>query len=187
VGDTLRHAGTAVHAYLARIAKEPAKRWTDAGIRAMLRNLGVAPAELDAAHRLVSQALNRTINDARGRWLLKPHAEAESELAIGGVSNGEIYEVVIDRTFIDENGVRWVIDYKTSAHSGGSVEQFLANEKRRYQEQLERYARLLGQRETRPIRLGLYFPLVEPSWIEWEAPNVLPRQASLFASAERRT
>lgn len=187
VGDTLRHAGTAVHAYLARIAKDPTMHWTDTGIRAMLRNLGVSPAELDAAERLVSHALNRTINDARGRWLLKPHAEAESELAIGGVSDGQVYEAVIDRTFIDENGVRWVIDYKTSAHSGGSVGQFPENEKRRYQEQLERYARLLAQNETRPIRLGLYFPLVEPSWIEWEAPIVRPRQASLFASVERGT
>ncbi len=187
VGDTLRHVGTAVHAYLARIAKDPSRQWTDTGIRAMLRNLGVATTELDAARSLVSRALKRIVNDARGRWVLAPHAEAESELAIGGVSDGQIFEVVIDRTFIDENGVRWVIDYKTSAHSGGSVEQFLANEKRRYQEQLERYARLLAQGETRPIKLGLYFPLVEPSWIEWEAPNVLPRQASLFASAERGT
>ncbi len=181
VGDTLRHVGTAVHAYLARIAKDPAKKWTDDGIRSMLRNLGVAQAELDTAHRLVAQALSRTINDERGRWLLQPHAEAESELAIGGVSNGQVYEVVIDRTFIDEKGVRWIVDYKTSSHTGGSVDQFLANEKRRYQEQLERYARLLHQHDDRPIKLGLYFPLVEPGWIEWDAPVILRRQASLFA------
>ncbi len=42
----------------------------------------------------------------------------------------------------------------------GDVENFLEAEKERYREQLERYARLMLQRDDRPIRLGLYFPLL---------------------------
>ena len=31
---------------------------------------------------------------------------------------------MIDRTFIDEAGVRWIIDYKTSDHEGSDLENF---------------------------------------------------------------
>jgi hypothetical protein len=75
--------------------------------------------------------------------------------------------------------VRWIVDFKTSSHEGGDLETFLENEKLRYREQLERYARLMIQVEDRPIRLGLYFPLMT-GWREWAAPTVKRRQAGLF-------
>jgi len=82
---------------------------------------------------------------------------------------------VIDRTFVDEQGVRWIIDYKTSTHEGGDVDAFLDNEQLRYRGQLERYARLLQaggapqgdlMSSEQSIRLGLYFPLLG-GWREW--------------------
>ena len=93
--------------------------------------------------------------------------------------DGNLCEAVIDRTFIDETGVRWIIDYKTSLHEGANLENFLEGEKERYRDQLERYARLMVQRDARPIRLGLYFPLLG-EWLEWGAPVVLRKQAMLF-------
>jgi hypothetical protein len=66
---------------------------------------------------------------------------------------------------VDEFGVRWIIDYKTSRHEGTDVQAFLDREKSRYQPQMETYARLLAG-ETRPIRLGLYFPLLS-GWRAW--------------------
>ena len=77
--------------------------------------------------------------------------------------------VVFDRSFVDDHGVRWVIDYKTSQHIGGGLEQFLDREVERYRPQLQRYA-LLAQ-ETRapnPCASGLYFPLMR-AWREWAA------------------
>ena len=59
------------------------------------------------------------------------------------------------------------------------MEKFLDNEQERYREQLERYARLMAQRDARPIRLALYFPLLG-GWREWPAPAVMHKQASLF-------
>ena len=106
------------------------------------------------------------MRDPRGRWVLDNHADAASELPIAGLIEGNLCEAVIDRTFIDENGVRWIIDYKTSAHDRRGLENFLEKEKERYREQLERYARLMVQRDDRPIRLGLYFPLLG-EWLEW--------------------
>jgi ATP-dependent helicase/nuclease subunit A len=186
VGDRLRYAGTALHGFLQRIARDGLDAWDENLVRshrrafqAMLANLGVAPSDLAEAVQQVGTGLLRTLRDPRGRWILGTHAEAESESQITGLIDGKLYEIVIDRTFVDESGVRWIIDYKTSAHQGGDLETFLDTEKARYREQLERYARLMVQRDDRPIRLGLYFPLLG-EWREWAAPVVLRKQASLF-------
>jgi len=74
--------------------------------------------------------------------------------------------VVIDRTFVDAAGTRWIVDYKTSAHEGAGLDEFLDREQERYRPQLERYAAFLRLLGTEPIRLGLYFPLLS-AWREW--------------------
>ncbi len=68
--------------------------------------------------------------------------------------------VVIDRTFIDADGTRWVIDYKTSRHEGSGVEAFLDSEVERYRAQLAGYVALLRGLGSEPVRAGLYFPLL---------------------------
>ena len=75
-------------------------------------------------------------------------------------STGKIQNRIIDRTFIDKNNVRWIIDYKTGEHKGGNLEFFFQQEIERYQTQLDIYHRLLQKRgETRTIKKALYYPL----------------------------
>jgi ATP-dependent helicase/nuclease subunit A len=186
VNHRSRSVGAALHGFLQRIAREGLDAWDEATVRsrksayrAVLANLGVPPGELAWAVERVESGLLQTLRDPRGRWVLDRHTDAASELAIAGLMDGKLSEVVIDRTFIDEDGVRWIIDYKTSAHEGAGLENFLEQERERYREQLERYARLMFQRDDRPIRLGLYFPLLG-EWLEWAAPVVLRKQALLF-------
>jgi ATP-dependent helicase/nuclease subunit A len=186
VSDRLRHVGTALHAFLQRIAREGLDAWDEAAVRArrnayraVLSNLGLPPADLEEAAKQVETGLSRTLRDPKGRWILERHSEGECELAITGMIDGKLREAVIDRTFVDDDGVRWIIDFKTSAHQGGDLETFLDNERKRHEEQLGRYARLMVQRDERPIRLALYFPLFG-GWREWAAPVVLRKQASLF-------
>jgi ATP-dependent exoDNAse (exonuclease V) beta subunit len=72
----------------------------------------------------------------------------------------------IDRTFVDRDGVRWIVDWKTSTHEGGDRDAFLDNELQRYRGQLERYARVMRLVDPdRPQRVGLYFPLLD-AWRE---------------------
>jgi ATP-dependent exoDNAse (exonuclease V) beta subunit len=173
VGDALRHAGTVLHGCVQQIAREGLDRWTPDRIRAshtrlrnLLANAGVTPHDCDAAVSRVTTALINCVEDPRARWILSPHAEHSCEYAITGWLDGRFVTGKIDRTFVDSDGVRWIIDYKTSAHEGAGLAAFLDNEKLRYREQLDRYARLLALTETRPIRVGLYFPLLR-EWIEW--------------------
>jgi ATP-dependent helicase/nuclease subunit A len=186
VSDRLRHTGTALHGLVQRIAREGLGVWNEETVRArrrlyeaVLANLGVSPLELPEATKRVETALLRTLRDPRGRWILAAHSEAAGEVPIAGLIDGKLSESVIDRTFIDDAGVRWIVDYKTSDHEGSDLENFFETEKERHKEQLERYARLMFQRDERPIRLGLYFPLLG-GWREWGASVVLRKQATLF-------
>jgi len=176
-GRSARAVGVLVHRMLRVVAREGACAWDASRLagrraawRASLAGLGVAPAELDAACARVEQALGTVLGDPRGRWLVDPgHWDARAEYALTGVVDGRLENVVIDRTFVDESGVRWIVDYKTGTHEGGGLEAFLAREQARYAPQLERYARLMRAREGgRPVRLGLYFPLIG-AWREWAA------------------
>jgi ATP-dependent helicase/nuclease subunit A len=166
VGETQRHVGTIVHAWLARAADSgelPAVPDTDAQLavfEAELRRQGVAAAERPAAARVIAAALQRSFADARGRWILSRHRDAYSELALTGLSEGRLRSVVIDRCFVDEHGTRWVIDYKTSRHEGGGLEEFLDQEMQRYQGQLTAYAALARALGPEPVRAALYFPLL---------------------------
>ena len=146
-----------------------------------LAALGVPATELESALDRLERALVNTLDDERGRWLLTPHPEQETEFALTGLDGDRIVNVALDRTFVD-NGVRWIVDYKTSLHEGAGVDEFLDNERARYAGQLERYAKLMRALDTRPIRLGLYFPLLG-GWREWswgERAMTAGRQMSLF-------
>ena len=171
--QTARHIGTLVHRELDRLVRAGADRPSPAPNRARLcaelAELGVPPDRCEAAADRVIAAMSQTLADDRGRWLLglsSPLSEAESELALTGVFDGEIVSGVIDRTFVDEHGVRWIVDFKTGSHEGGGLEQFLADEVRRYRDQLQRYARLMKLfRPDQPVRAALYFPLMK-QWRE---------------------
>jgi len=180
VGESLRHTGTVVHAFVQRMkgVDEPAPDGT--AIRRALMHAGVSPLDLDESAQRVRQALARIRASRRGRWILEAHEDSHSEYAVTGVVDGEVVRGTVDRTFIDD-GVRWIIDFKTSEHQGGKLEEFLDEQQRRYRDQMERYAGILSQLGN-PVRLGLYFPLLD-EWREWapgQASNP-PLQAKLFS------
>jgi ATP-dependent helicase/nuclease subunit A len=123
-------------------------------------------SEMDTAIERVIMALTHAVTDPRGRWLLGAQQDARSELRMTSISGEEYLDHVIDRTFRDRNGQRWVVDYKTSSHEGADVEGFLNREQERYRFQLDRYATLMRMLDGQPVRRGLYFPLLK-GWREW--------------------
>ena len=167
VGETRRHIGTVVHAALqvfGAAAELPSREWLErrAGhYREQLLRHGVPQRDLERAAGDVLEALTRTVQDDRGRWILsREHPQAASELALTGMAGGRLTSVVIDRSFIDERGTRWVIDFKTSRHEGGRLEEFIGQELERYRGQLQGYAALARGLGPEPVRAALYFPLL---------------------------
>ncbi|HUQ10257.1 MAG TPA: UvrD-helicase domain-containing protein [Steroidobacteraceae bacterium] len=163
--QTARRVGTVVHEALERfgrgrlpsLAELPAWR---PRLISRLEALGVETERAQAGAEQALRAIAATLSDQRGRWLFDPaHTEASSELALSGVRGSEIVNVIIDRTFVDA-GTRWVVDFKTSPHEGGDVENFLDEEVKRYRGQLQRYAHFARGLGPHPVRAGLYYPLL---------------------------
>jgi ATP-dependent exoDNAse (exonuclease V) beta subunit len=169
-GETARRVGNLVHAELhtmnLQLADESAIRAREAHFKRWLALHGVPQDRLASATSRVVAALLGVYRDPRGRWILSSgYRDDLREHALSGRAHGELARVVFDRSFVDA-GVRWVIDYKTSQHLGGGLEQFLDREVERYAPQLERYARLARFLGPEPVRVGLYFPLIR-AWREW--------------------
>jgi len=158
-----RALGTAVHAELQRIAESGALQINPARLRLALRAAGIAATNLDAACREASTAIERTLADPRGRWLLEPHQSAVCEWPLAGFLDGEFVHALVDRSFIAD-GIRWVVDYKLARpEPGQGAAAFLAVQAERYRSQLLRYARLAAALDPGPIRPALYFP----HWSGW--------------------
>ena len=167
-GDTLRHVGTVVHRLLQRIATaegdiDAAARLAvnAARVHAWLQQAGVPANEMPAAVQTVRDAVSRMLADPAGRRLLAARGpDAHCEFALSAFENRRLLIGVIDRSFVDNDGVRWIVDYKTGRHEGTDREAFLAREAERYRPQLRRYVTLMRAWQDRPVKAGLYFPLL---------------------------
>jgi ATP-dependent exoDNAse (exonuclease V) beta subunit len=174
-GETARIIGNIVHRWLQRIAEDGVENWNAAKIielRDIFKRQFAAHGmsgnggDTDAAVKRVITALTHAVSDRRGQWLLGAQRDARNELRMTTIAEGKYIDLVIDRTFRDESGQRWVVDYKTSSHEGSNLDGFLDSEQERYRAQLDRYAALMRSLDDQPVRRGLYFPILK-GWREW--------------------
>ena len=156
----------------ALLAELPA--WTPR-LAALLRADGLPHATINRLAREARTALEDTLRDPDGLWLLAPHAaaanefaltawpasapepepEAQSECASPTSASASIRPVSIRIDRIFRAGTEphspgedflWIVDYKTTApHSSVSLDDFLAAQRATYAPQLETYARILTQ------------------------------------------
>ncbi|SHL52332.1 ATP-dependent exoDNAse (exonuclease V) beta subunit (contains helicase and exonuclease domains) [Nitrosospira sp. Nsp11] len=174
-GETARIIGNIVHRWLQRIAEDGVENWGSVKILELrdifkrqfaAHGMSGNERDTDAAVKQVITALTHAVSDRRGQWLLGPQRDASNELRMTTIAEGEYIDLVIDRTFRDESGQRWVVDYKTSSHEGSDLEGFLDSEQERYRAQLDRYAVLMRSLDGQPVKRGLYFPILK-GWREW--------------------
>ena len=169
-----RCAGTVAHRMLCRIAAEGVQAWTPERVEngrrqyeLILRQLGVAKGDaFDAAVDRIIEALLFACTDPMGRKILGHHNEQGSEDPLSGLVDDKVMNVVLDRWFVDNDGVPWVVDYKTSYREGAGGEQFIDGKLEYYRPQLDRYAALLAAKrgvEPETVRRCLYFPLMKAS------------------------
>lgn len=164
-GERARVLGLTVHRWLQEIADKGPDAFSPEHLEALrprtrrlLQFHGVPADELESLAGDVETALCNTLEDAKGRWTLERHEHADSELPLSLQEEGRTRSLILDRSFVHE-GQRWIVDYKTSRHEGADLQGFLDEEQRRYAPQLERYRLAMQERESRPIRTALYFPL----------------------------
>lgn len=152
--------GTLVHAYLEMIAREGLDAWPAERVAALRASMEVWLMQQGRGDRESAQGAERagailatTLASEDGRWVLSAREQAASELALVKVSRGDTpipSTSIVDRTFV-EDGVRWIIDYKTATPAGDLVAHA-----EHYREQLARYADLFAD-EGLPVRAGIFY------------------------------
>ncbi len=161
-----RYVGTVIHELLEQLSKLTPlpDALTDQLVNLgnqSLAALGLAGEQLDSALQRVVCAVQLTLADlTSGRWLLSAeHEHAASELPLTIQEEGKPRDIVIDRTFVDrDTGIRWIIDYKSSAPEAGvSKASFLQAEADRYMNQMRCYRDAISALGPEPVRCALYF------------------------------
>ncbi len=159
--------GTLAHRYLEIMAQQGVETWSPARIALLnpamqhwLRQQGHSEkVALDTAKQ-VQKLLSTTLNSQDGQWLLQAKDQANTELAITSLQNGEVKSFVVDRTFV-ANNIRWIVDYKTLALPVDLPENTLKNTAENYREQLETYAALFNgegfNAENLAVKIAVYF------------------------------
>ncbi len=138
--------------------------------RAEFQSMRLESQQIDSSIKRMSIAIRNMQKDPRAQWIFAEpsHRQIHNEYAISTADSDGVKHHRIDRTFIDKDDVRWIIDYKSTTHFESDVDAFidLQIEERGYRAQLERYANAFKQLENRKIKLGIYFPLLK-QWREW--------------------
>ena len=121
---------------------------------------GLAKSQLTIAIDHIQAALNNASEDPVAEWIFSTtHSEIHTEWPINGLYQGKIAHSVIDRSFVDPSGVRWIIDFKFSRHEDSTtLARFLEQERIRYHDKMHQYSEILGVIQPLPVKAALYYP-----------------------------
>ena len=174
-GEVARVAGVVIHQILEQVDEIGWTNWRERVMdeqqktlwRNQLMENGLFGNDLDTVLSQVTKAVDNARQDSKAAWIFSgDHHDIKTEWPLSGWVDGKVAHIVIDRSFIDDNGVRWIIDFKSSRHEGADPDIFLDREQQRHQNQLARYAKIVSQLQPNEVRLGLYFPSLR-GWREW--------------------
>ncbi len=166
-GNKARCLGVTLHAIFQEINKTELNVWKNKDqntlekiLKTRLLSEGLPSSDLGPAIQEGIKAIKNIFEDPKGLWIFQNHKDHQSEYALSGFVSESPENRIIDRTFVDEDNIRWIVDFKTGKHEGANIEKFFEEEKKRYNEQLRAYEKLFNQLgETRTIKKALYYPM----------------------------
>jgi len=135
--------------------------------RTELISLRVPEAQIGYAVRNLKQAIENIQNDQAAHFIFQSYDIEQNEYALSAFEDGMVKKSIIDRTFVDDNNVRWIVDYKSTPTRNKDLRAFAQEQvAQRHKPQLERYGELMSEIDDREIRLAVYFPLIKQlvSW-----------------------
>ncbi|GAB6070778.1 UvrD-helicase domain-containing protein [Thiomicrorhabdus hydrogeniphila] len=161
--------GNLVHAIFEQMVDEGCERYNTQTLEERLpmyelwlQQQGLPEVDLPEAIRRVKQSVLNGLQNPKLIWALNnQHAESATEYPLTSIEEGITANHIVDRTFVDDKGVRWIVDYKTSVSEDENTEQFLKHQTEKYQPQLARYGDLFKQIENRPQKWVLYFSYLD--------------------------
>ncbi|MDP2248632.1 MAG: 3'-5' exonuclease, partial [Nitrosomonadales bacterium] len=154
--------GILAHRYLEFVLKQGADKWPPSRIATLkpamlkwLQRQGVKADVVEPSADRTIAMLQTTLQSEDGRWLLKPRESASAELPISSMDELEARTQRLDLTFV-EDGVRWIVDYKSTAFAEDASEEVLRRQAETHREQLEKYAKLF-EGVGLPVKTAIFF------------------------------
>ncbi len=151
--------GILAHLYLQLVAGQDLTAWQEAAkisfsthtsaMQRWFRQRSYQESDVIEGAAKVARLLATTLQSADGQWVLQPHQQAASELAIEQLTDGK---KIIDRTFVAD-GVRWIVDYKSMPVTEQDNLAALAGT---FKPQLAAYAQLFHH-EGLPVNMAILF------------------------------
>lgn len=171
--NTPRLLGTIIHLALEFLADQGVEFWLEKSheqrrlwVTGLLNLHQVSRSRHGELIMDIETSIHNTVTDQKGRWILSKHKYAESEKGLLVNTQQSVSQFIVDRTFLDEKGVRWIVDFKTGKPlDGESKEMFIERASAAYREQLWQYKRLYQSMGAESVRTALYFTYY-PCWKE---------------------
>ena len=182
---TARAFGNILHRFLDLLATQRASGRSASDLAAELpgwrarvntafRAEGLPPSTCARETDRALDALQATLNDRAGSWILAPHTGARSEHPLQ-IRNAAVPEAPgqslrADRVFFAgaeplseaTDSHLWIVDFKTAEPGGRPIHLFFAEERAKYEPQMLAYAEasIAAAETARPVMLALFYPLL---------------------------
>lgn len=124
---------------------------------ASLESVGLPSTECEKALDQIKTWIKRMFHHPKGQWIIQKHQQEKNEYELLVSENHRVNTRIIDRVFV-ENGICWLIDFKTGQKHPKQHQQ--------YQQQLNQYASNMAVQTSLPIYCGLYY-IEAGLWVEW--------------------
>jgi len=153
--------GTLIHEALQTHVQQPLNEELIASLRthwlARLDKISESEEECEQALLQIRTGLDNCLADEENNWIFDSGLQDSAcELEVQRQTPFYAEKFIIDRTFIDPHGVRWIIDYKTAVNPGNEERDFIEQQRQRYKPQLDNYRELFSAMEDRTIKPALY-------------------------------
>jgi ATP-dependent helicase/nuclease subunit A len=143
---------------IARIVREELCRYSRTGKQSprgalleRLTRIGLAEPDLEYCVLQAAEVLAACFADRQLQWMFSAtHRDVVSPLPLTGMHEGRLTSVSIDRSFIDTDGIRWVINFSMDAQASA-----------RHHTQLEKCASLARHLGPEPVRAAIYFAMTQ--------------------------
>ncbi|HIL63309.1 MAG TPA: hypothetical protein EYG42_07655 [Porticoccaceae bacterium] len=154
-------SGTLIHRQLESCVQSGSAMPEDAGLRnywrLQLRSSIADDKELETTLDFIQGSVVRSLA-SESAWIFDAGLrDSEAELGLSSYDHKRLRNYLLDRCFIDAEGTRWIIDYKSATAELNQSEQgFIDAQIQLHSAQLSQYKNLFLAMESRPTKTALY-------------------------------
>ena len=124
--------------------------------KSQLQNYTTSEISINKSIEFMSESVKNCVTNSDLNWIFdESNNTSKSEFDISWSENGKVRTYIVDRTLIDSEGVRWIIDFKTGIPHDESIEEFIKHQTGLHKPQLQRYSEIFNKLEQRKTKIAI--------------------------------